>query len=61
MIFVVGRAVFFFSFYAKNFIRANSRQRCLFGIGKNEESSSFEYTVDKAEKVEKRLNTITSR
>ena len=54
MIFVVGLAVFLL-ILLQNFIRTKSRPGVYLVFGKTDESSSFEYTVDKAEKVEKRL------
>ena len=55
MIFVVGLAVFLFSFAPKTLLEQNPDRGVYLVFGKTDESSSFEYTVDKAEKVEKRL------
>ena len=55
MVFVVALAGFLFSFTPKTLLEKNPDRGVYLVFGKTDESSSFEYTVDKAEKVEKRL------
>ena len=54
-IFVVALAGFLFSFTPKTLLEKNPDRGVYLVFGKTDESSSFEYTVDKAEKVERRL------
>ena len=55
MIFVVFFASFLFKITPKTLLERNPDRGVYLVFGKTDESSSFEYTVDKAEKVEKRL------
>ena len=55
MVFVVALAGFLFSFTPKTLLEKNPDRGVYLVFGKTDESSSFEYTVDKAEKVERRL------
>ena len=55
MVFVVGFAAFLFEITPKTLLERNPDRGVYLVFGKTDESSSFEYTVDKAEKVEKRL------
>ena len=55
MIFVVAFASFLFKITPKTLLEENPDRGYYLIVGQTDESSSFEYTVDKAEKVEKRL------
>ena len=55
MIFVVLLASALFKFTPKTLLEKNPDRGVYLVFGKTDESSSFEYTVNKAEKVEKRL------
>ena len=55
MIFVVVVTAALFKFTPKTLLERNPDRGVYLVFGKTDESSSFEYTVDKAEKVEKRL------
>ena len=55
MFFVVTFAAFLFKITPKTLLEKNPDRGVYLVFGKTDESSSFEYTVDKAEKVEKRL------
>ena len=55
MVFVVIFAAFLFKITPKTLLERNPDRGVYLVFGKTDESSSFEYTVDKAEKVEKRL------
>ena len=55
MIFVVALLLFFSKITLKTLLERDPDRGVYLVFGKTDESSSFEYTVDKAEKVEKRL------
>ena len=55
MVFVVALATLLFKITPKTLLERNPDRGVYLVFGKTDESSSFEYTVDKAEKVEKRL------
>ena len=53
MFFVVALAIFLFKITPKTLLERDPDRGVYLVFGKTDESSSFEYTVDKAEKVEK--------
>ena len=55
MIFVIAFAGFLFKITPKTLLEKDPDRGVYLVFGKTDESSSFQYTVDKAEKVEKRL------
>ena len=55
MVFVVAFATLLFKITPKTLLERDPDRGVYLVFGKTDESSSFEYTVDKAEKVEKRL------
>ena len=55
MIFVIAFASFLFKITPKTLLEKDPDRGVYLVFGKTDESSSFQYTVDKAEKVEKRL------
>mgnify|MGYP001178613532 FL=1 len=55
MVFVVAFATLLFKITPKTLLERDPDRGVYIVFGKTDESSSFEYTVDKAEKVEKRL------
>ncbi len=55
MVFVIALAAVLFKITPKTLLEKNPDRGVYIVFGKTDESSSFEYTLDKAEKVEKRL------